>query len=109
MPRGAGAGCDQDACRVVIGRLAAKVCGVIKKRVSGASIEWGLRTMSLSEGAFIGSTGALRLRRFSVGRAGPLGELHRRSGLRQASLSTAEGVWWVEEDPVATIQGRRRV
>nr|CAA09919.2 adenylyl cyclase [Trypanosoma cruzi] len=109
MPRGAGARCDQDACRVVIGRLAANVCGVIKKRVSGDSIEGGLRTMSLSEGAFIGSDGALRLRRFSVERAGLLGELHRRSGLRQASLSSAEEVWWVEEDPVATIQVRRRV
>ncbi|PWV07753.1 putative receptor-type adenylate cyclase [Trypanosoma cruzi] len=74
MPRGAGAGCDQDVCRVVIGRLAAKVCGVIKKSVSGDSIEGGLRTMSLSEGAFIGSDGALRLRRFSVERAGLLGD-----------------------------------
>ncbi|RNC44217.1 receptor-type adenylate cyclase [Trypanosoma cruzi] len=109
VPSGDGEGCDQDVCRLAMERLAAKVCGVIKKSVSGDSIEGGLRTMSLSEGAVIWSDGALRLRRFSVERAGLLGELHRRSGFCQASLSTAEGVWWMEEDPVATIQVRRRV
>ncbi|EKF33318.1 receptor-type adenylate cyclase, putative [Trypanosoma cruzi marinkellei] len=109
VPSGGGEGHEQDACRVAMERLAAKVCGVIKKRFYGASFEEGLYAMSMPDIESCGSDGALRLRNFAVKRDALLGECRCRNGLRQASLSTAEKLWWDEGDPVVTIRVRRLV
>ncbi|EKF28041.1 receptor-type adenylate cyclase, putative [Trypanosoma cruzi marinkellei] len=109
VPSGAGAGRDKDACRTAMERLAAKVCGVIEKRVYGASFEEGLRTLSFSGNASLGSTGALRLRNSAFEKNVLPGDFRRRSVLRQASLSAAGEAWPVEEDPVVTIRVRRPV
>ncbi|KAF5216192.1 hypothetical protein ECC02_011059 [Trypanosoma cruzi] len=74
VPSGDGEGREQDACRVAMERLAAKLCGVLKKRASEVSVGEGLRTVHLSKNTLLWSDGALRSRNFSVEGAGLLGE-----------------------------------
>ncbi|PWU99315.1 putative receptor-type adenylate cyclase [Trypanosoma cruzi] len=107
VPSGDGEGREKDVCRVAMERLAAKVCSVFKKRASEVSVGEGLGTMHLSKNTLLWNDGVLRPRNFSLEGGGFFWESHWRSGMRQASLSTAEEPWWAEGDPVATIRVRR--
>ncbi|RNF04723.1 receptor-type adenylate cyclase [Trypanosoma conorhini] len=109
VPRAAAATREEDACRVAMGRLAAKMSYVMEKSANKPSLEGGRRKTSLPLMPFFYGDDELHVLNAAVGGDESLGG-HRPHNISATAPSpaTEEVHSWIEE-PVITIQVRRRV